>query len=542
MQTWIVAIAVILVLQTTSAYLSRLIPIASPALMAEFGWHESWIGYLSAANIIGALFVLFGCVGLIQRLGSVFALQLSLVLGAASLILFHVPSLAVALLASALIGISNGTANPAGADVLQRYTPDTRRNFVFSIKQAGVPLGGVVAGLTIPPLIETFGWRSALVIAAAGTLAATALMLPFRARIDGPRERVARSRMSLADLAVPLRSLTAAPGLLRVSIAGAVFSVAQSCWFTFAVTYLVIAHGLSLGVAGLVFAVMQAFGVAGRILMGWIADNVSSTATLACVAVASAAVTILFGLYRPDWPAVRFGVPRVVNVSSETVPGFFFPEREFLPDYAPVDEEHPIRPQDPYATSKHFGEQLMDAATRRSDLTGVSIPALLGAVGGRLRATSPRCATPTTRRPACGPTSTSTTSPMRCAWPPRARRPRARGRLHRLARQPRQPAARRAGPPPPRRRDRAARARPRGRAGDLDPQGARAARLRPEPLLARLPDRRGRAAPRGGGAARAGRDGRAARPGAHGLVEAAAIAAGPGPSSRRPSRCTPAAT
>jgi len=71
--------------------------------------------------------------------------------------------------------------------------------------------------------------------------------------------------------------------------------------------------------------------------------------------------------------AVRFGVPRVVNVSSETVPGFFFPERDFLPDYAPVDEDHPIRPQDPYALAKHFGEQLMDAAVRRSDLTGVSI-------------------------------------------------------------------------------------------------------------------------------------------------------------------------
>jgi len=71
--------------------------------------------------------------------------------------------------------------------------------------------------------------------------------------------------------------------------------------------------------------------------------------------------------------AVRFGVPRVVNVSSETVPGFFFAERDFLPDYAPVDEEHPIRPQDPYALAKHFGEQLMDAAVRRSDLTGVSI-------------------------------------------------------------------------------------------------------------------------------------------------------------------------
>jgi UDP-glucose 4-epimerase len=71
--------------------------------------------------------------------------------------------------------------------------------------------------------------------------------------------------------------------------------------------------------------------------------------------------------------AVRFGVPRFVNISSETVPGFSFPERPDLPDYAPVDEEHPIRPQDPYALSKHFGEQLMDAAVRRCDIRCISI-------------------------------------------------------------------------------------------------------------------------------------------------------------------------
>jgi UDP-glucose 4-epimerase len=71
--------------------------------------------------------------------------------------------------------------------------------------------------------------------------------------------------------------------------------------------------------------------------------------------------------------AVRFGARRFVNLSSETVPGFFFPERPFLPDYCPVDEQHPVRPQDPYALSKHFGEQLMDAAVRRSDLRCVSI-------------------------------------------------------------------------------------------------------------------------------------------------------------------------
>jgi nucleoside-diphosphate-sugar epimerase len=71
--------------------------------------------------------------------------------------------------------------------------------------------------------------------------------------------------------------------------------------------------------------------------------------------------------------AIRFGVTRFVNISSETVPGYFFPERPWLPDYLPVDERHPIRPQDPYATAKHFGEQLMDGAVRRADITCVSI-------------------------------------------------------------------------------------------------------------------------------------------------------------------------
>jgi nucleoside-diphosphate-sugar epimerase len=71
--------------------------------------------------------------------------------------------------------------------------------------------------------------------------------------------------------------------------------------------------------------------------------------------------------------AVRFGIKRFVNISSETVPGFFFPEKPFLPDYAPVDELHPMNPQDPYALSKMFGEKLMDAAVARSEIKCISL-------------------------------------------------------------------------------------------------------------------------------------------------------------------------
>ena len=81
----------------------------------------------------------------------------------------------------------------------------------------------------------------------------------------------------------------------------------------------------------------------------------------------------LMGVFNVLEASIRWGVGRFVNISSETVPGFFFPEREFLPDYVPVDEEHPIRPQDPYATAKYFGELLMEGATQRSDIRCISI-------------------------------------------------------------------------------------------------------------------------------------------------------------------------
>jgi UDP-glucose 4-epimerase len=74
---------------------------------------------------------------------------------------------------------------------------------------------------------------------------------------------------------------------------------------------------------------------------------------------------------------VQLGVARLVNLSSETVPGFVTAERPFLPDYVPVDEAHPIRPQDAYALSKAIGEQICDALVRRSDTSVVSIRASL---------------------------------------------------------------------------------------------------------------------------------------------------------------------
>ena len=78
--------------------------------------------------------------------------------------------------------------------------------------------------------------------------------------------------------------------------------------------------------------------------------------------------------------AIRFGVSRFVNTSSETVPGFFFPERPVLPDYVPVDEEHPIRPQDPYATAKAAVLAFTQAVAVEYRAAGVRCNAVLPSV------------------------------------------------------------------------------------------------------------------------------------------------------------------
>lgn len=81
----------------------------------------------------------------------------------------------------------------------------------------------------------------------------------------------------------------------------------------------------------------------------------------------------LMAIFNVVEACVRWQVPRLVNISSETAPGFAFAERPFFPAYLPVDELHPLAPQDPYALAKVFGEQLCDAAVRRSDLRAISL-------------------------------------------------------------------------------------------------------------------------------------------------------------------------
>jgi nucleoside-diphosphate-sugar epimerase len=61
------------------------------------------------------------------------------------------------------------------------------------------------------------------------------------------------------------------------------------------------------------------------------------------------------------------GVKRIVSGSSLAVYGLYYPVGGIAPDYLPIDEVHPRRPQDPYGLSKLVVEELCEAAARKSD-------------------------------------------------------------------------------------------------------------------------------------------------------------------------------
>lgn len=63
----------------------------------------------------------------------------------------------------------------------------------------------------------------------------------------------------------------------------------------------------------------------------------------------------------------------VTWTSSESAYGFPFAGSILPPEYLPIDESHPMRPEDPYGTSKVLGESIADMVVRRDGISVTSI-------------------------------------------------------------------------------------------------------------------------------------------------------------------------
>jgi len=83
--------------------------------------------------------------------------------------------------------------------------------------------------------------------------------------------------------------------------------------------------------------------------------------------------TNVVGTYCVFEAARRARVKRVVQASSDSTLGFVFRERPLRPKYLPLDEKHPLRPQDAYGLSKQCCELVAESFVRRCGLQAVSL-------------------------------------------------------------------------------------------------------------------------------------------------------------------------
>jgi len=303
---WLGPLLAVLVAQIAVTYLSRLSSTLAPAMAARMQWSVTDIGLLSSVMACGgALFLLMG-LPLVLRAGPVRSLQIGLLIGAAGALLYAVPLAAGPVLGSLLIGVASGPQASSASEVLRRHAPPGNMNLVFSVKQAGVPLGGVLAGLSMPWLVHALGLGATFAVCALLAIAALAAMQPLRERLDGARDRQQETHLrllvSMDNLRRPLRALASNPDLRRVAAVGACLALGQGVWFIFLVSHLVLRMGFTLPVAGALFALMLAVSVVGRPLLGLLADRLNPNTILKVATVASALTTAALALLSPQWP------------------------------------------------------------------------------------------------------------------------------------------------------------------------------------------------------------------------------------------------
>ena len=298
--TVIAAVAAMTIAQVASVMGIALFPVIAPRLALDLGVAPSLIGYqislVYGAATIGSPLMSFA----VARWGACRTTQVGLACGVIAMLLALTASITALALASVMLGLSMTLMTPASTHILFRFGPPQHRNFIFSLKQTGVPLGWMIMALAAPAITLAFGWRWAVALVLTVLIATILALQPVRARWDDDRRRDVSVRVNPITGLVALWRL---PVMRWVAIASFALAFVQLCLATFLVTLLVEEAGYDLVTAGVMLSLVQVSGVGGRMLWGWIADRtgdsllwlrrLATTTTLCCV---------IMAFLQPEWP------------------------------------------------------------------------------------------------------------------------------------------------------------------------------------------------------------------------------------------------
>ena len=233
-------------------------------IRGELGFGAGALG-LAVAVFFGISSVSSALAGrVVERIGSHTAMRFSSLVGVLSL-------LAVATVAGSwwglvaclvLGGIGNAIAQPSTNLMLAREVPGGRQGLAFGVKQAAIPVATLLAGLAVPVLAVTLGWRWAF---AGAALLALLVSLFVPKGDDGSPKRAKGARAGDAPLA-PLILLAVGIGLGSTAATPLGAFVVESAVNT----------GVEVGTAGLLLALGSGVGIVVRVVAGYLADGMES--------------------------------------------------------------------------------------------------------------------------------------------------------------------------------------------------------------------------------------------------------------------------
>jgi sugar phosphate permease len=253
--------------QTAAAVFGLGLPVMAPALQDEYGLSIGEVGLLLAAPWIGSTVTLLPWGLAADRFGERTALGVGL--GSSAILLAvaaHATSFAALLAVLTLVGATSSSVQSASGRAVMQWFTAHERGLALGIRQTSIPLGGLIAALTLPALTKAEGTEAAfLYLAAVSALGAVVGWLVLRSGDTGDGIEVHSVGSTLRDRR-----------LWRLCFGSGVYLYAQVAVMGFGVLFLHDQHGLSSQQAALVFAASQVLAAALRIGAGRWSDVLGS--------------------------------------------------------------------------------------------------------------------------------------------------------------------------------------------------------------------------------------------------------------------------
>lgn len=305
--------------QTLATMALYSMPTLAPEVARDLNVNGALVGgFVASAYGVGIVSALLSP-GLIRRHGGVRATQ-GVLLAAAGMLAIAASSVGLFGLACAgiVLGSGYGAAAPASTHLLVPHTPRSMFNLVMSLRQIGVPLGGVFAALILPPLVSPLGWRGALLVELVPVFLLIASMELPRHKWDADHDPQVRPwGRNLLQPFILLRDKR----ILRLSASCFIYSGLQLCFVAFMTVHLMTVVGFDLVRAGQMLAIYQIAGSISRPIWGWIADRyLTPMHTLGVHGVGMGVAAALAGQFGSDWPAIK--ILAVVLLAGCTAGGY----------------------------------------------------------------------------------------------------------------------------------------------------------------------------------------------------------------------------